>query len=430
MKDAAHRDAAALGPVRIWSADPEENDVAEETFQVSPLPASQLSKMFRLSRHEKVILTSNTGDEMEEEAVGAVSVAAAASTSVTVVVLTDEALYSATRVDAEKLSAESEAPPPTPPSLPSRNSKSNGSTSGAGIGGWLRGLLPGASPRTPPPSGEGSGSDSSSAVTEQRGFQQWRHGSSVVSRLDLTLIEAASVLSSDKAIQAGVPPVLLIQTPRSAVPSAYMATMPTSPAAARGDAAARRSSRRESSALVAAAVGGGGGGGKSIRAALFYAVGGTDACRLWHIGARHAMHQKWQRLLETNCLPPPEVYQAHTRAKELPPHPSRASPLSRLLVVSDKRVYSVHRDGLNASGVAWAADLAGLSQVDEIVVADKKTGAAYPYAILLRWSKPGQPPSTFAVKERDDLQAMSACVRQAHQLITGEALPVKALHYG
>ena len=393
-------EARPLGPIRVWGPD----DVGTASASVEEgepsAPVSALATLLSLAHDERILLTLNAGGD-ENEVLESNADAGAAS-----LVLTDRALYSTPRLE---LAASSTADTGDAPRRRRSSSASGvGATSGGGFGGWLRGLLTSVAARAPLAEG-----------AERQGVQQWRHGANIISRLDLTLVESVGIVEAPGG--GGGPPHLVLYAPRSAIPTAYAAAF-----AMRSAGGGRRSSRRESAAVSAVEADE---KARSLRAALCYLVGRGESCQMWNVAVRHATQRRWQALLEAGCLAEPEVYQAHTRAKELASAPSRVAPQSRLLVLSDRRVHSVHREGMRFGSTAWSADIHSLQTVEQLALQDRKV-AGYPYTLVLHWKSSRSPSATFAVKEREDLLAMSACLQQVHQRLTGESLPVKALHHG
>jgi hypothetical protein len=240
---------------------------------------------------------------------------------------------------------------------------------------------------------------------ERHGFQQWKAHGGLVSRLDLQFVEAVNVLR-------GPPATLRLAVPRSAIPSGHPAL------AAGGDAAPT-------------------GSAKPTRAVLSFALGAEGECRLWQLAVRHAHAERWQATLEGSCIPPPEVYRLHARSKELR---RRGAPQSRLLVLSDARVYSVRRDGVSMRSADWSSGVEAIEAIEENVTSDKRVASAYPYSLTLQWRSgagagkaQGAPPAVigdgqvvFALKERDDLAHLSAGLRESHLRVTGEPLSVRS----
>ena len=169
------------------------------------------------------------------------------------------------------------------------------------------------------------------------------------------------------------------------------------------------------------------------RKVLSYALGRREVCEVWQLAVESAIRARWQLLLEESCLPSPDVYQLHARAKLLP---RRGPSQSRMLCLSDRRIYSICREGPTLRGAGWSTDVAALSSVEELELRDRRA-AVYPFGLLLRW-RAGEvawadfgapvddgPAALFALKGRDDLVAMSACLRQIYRHVVGAPLQVE-----
>ena len=295
------------------------------------------------------------------------------------------------------------------------------SSAGQGLA-WLRGALSGAFVGSKPP-------------RERHGWQQWRHERGlVVTRLDLGLIEAVDSL--DGRIRLFVP--------RSSVP--------------------KEAAENSSTALAA---------GDPLRAALGYQVG-AEACALWRLAVQRATCAHWQAMLEARCMLAPEVYQAHARAKQLPPPASgrkgssgSGAVLSRLLAFSDRSVYTVHRAGVQlGSDAEWSKyELRTLLSLEQLALRDRRV-PAYPFGLVLRF-RPGasgssykgsasvgggdgaplptprsaggaatgttdssashRPVLIFGLKSLADLRRLTACARAAYRHQSGELLAVTVL---
>ena len=220
---------------------------------------------------------------------------------------------------------------------------------------------------------------------ERTGFQEWKHEATLISRVDLSLIESAEAVEEE----------LRISVPRSAIPSKLNA-----------------------------------GASGATRAMLVYRASDASACRLLLLAVQHAARTYWQEQLEVSLLHSPEIYASHARAKEVP---RKGAPLSRLLILSDQRVYSAKRDGLSlhAASDGWAAALADVASLEQLELKEKRL-PGYPYGLVLRWTPstpgaqhassedaPGRPKTVFALKSREDLVRLTACALQLHGCLGG-----------
>lgn len=241
----------------------------------------------------------------------------------------------------------------------------------------------------------------------RQGYQQWRSvvANAVITRVDLTLVEAVSVRKShDGAVCA-----LCCSVPRSAVPHLEQHFPPSTAK----DAAAKHAA--------------------PPRASLLIGFGDETECRVWQCAVREVVHARWQRLLEavgTGCVPAPEVYQIHARAKLLPK--GRGAPLSRLLVLSDRHIISVKREGTALRTADWRAEFARIGHVEQhLAAAPPDRGVmpqSYPVGLSVHWAEGKAPDGSveafFALKSREEAAALAAGLRHAHLQATGKSLRV------
>ena len=242
----------------------------------------------------------------------------------------------------------------------------------------------------------------------RQGYQVWRSAAAnaVITRVGLDIIEALSVRKQ----QGAEPCALCCSVPRSAVPHAEH-HFPSRPA-----------TTKESAKSTGAP-----------RAALLFALG--DECRVWLVVVRQLVRTRWQRLLEASCIAEPEVYQLHARAKLLPLSRGGGAPLSRMLVLSDRRVYSIKRDGMSLRGAGeWRADIDAIGSIEQHLDLTPPRDRlplppSYPYGVSLHWLTDGTSDAAFfAVKSTDEAAAVVAALRYAHLEVTGR--PLKLVVHG
>ena len=253
----------------------------------------------------------------------------------------------------------------------------------------------------------------------RQGHQVWRRavaGTAVITRIGLEIVEAASVRKQ----QDGTACALCCSVPRSAVPHTEQ-HFPT------------EASTKDSTKTTSAP-----------RASLFFAVGDATECRAWQVAVRQVVRARWQQLLEASCIAAPEVYQLHSRAKLLAPRAGGA-PLSRMLVLSDRRVYSVKREGMSLRGAGeWRADVEAISAIEQHTISSTSTSSSssstvpprdrspplppsYPHGVSIHWHAGRAPDgtaqvATFALKSAEEVAAVVAAARYAHVHATGRPL--------
>jgi hypothetical protein len=231
----------------------------------------------------------------------------------------------------------------------------------------------------------------------RQGYQKWRTSvGEEVTRVALELVESVDV----RRDVAGAS-VLCCAVPRSTVAHAEQLPPPPPPPNASSSAD--------------------GADHASLRATIWFAIGGEKEARLWQITARELTRTYWQRLLERDCLPAPEVYQMHARAKQLPTR--KGNPLSRLVVLSDTRVHAVRRDGFTLRAADWSAELAELGAVEQPSSLREKKVPTYPVLLVLCW-RSGGADTLLAFKSYDEASALLASLRELYHAATRQPLTV------
>ena len=131
-----------------------------------------------------------------------------------------------------------------------------------------------------------------------------------------------------------------------------------------------------------------------------YPCASVQECRLWLIALQTTTHALWQGLLESTCVKPPEVYQTHLHVKKVN---RKGVPQTRTIVVTDKRLYNIEREGQVLREPKWSCAVEALSGIEVQELDDKKLPSEK-WSVTLRMkpssscgaARPTAPPSTLA----------------------------------
>ena len=163
-------------------------------------------------------------------------------------------------------------------------------------------------------------------------------------------------------------------------------------------------------------------------------------------------HALWQTLLESTCVKPPEVYQTHLHVKKVN---RKGVPQTRTIVVTDKRLYNIEREGQVLREPKWSCAVEALSGVEVQELDDKKlpsekwsvtlrmkpkqqlrrgstNSAAVHLGRLSGSTRPLVEAETdnekeafnFAVKTEEELEALVASIRQGYFAHTRQQLGI------
>ena len=183
-----------------------------------------------------------------------------------------------------------------------------------------------------------------------------------------------------------------------------------------------------------------------------YPCASAQECRLWLIALQTTTHALWQTLLESTCVKPPEVYQTHLHVKKVN---RKGVPQTRTIVVTDKRLYNIEREGQVLREPKWSCAVEALSGVEVQELDDKKlpsekwsvtlrmkpkqqlrrgstNSAAVHLGRLSGSTRPLVDAETdnekeafnFAVKTEEELEALVASIRQGYFAHTRQQLGI------
>ena len=181
---------------------------------------------------------------------------------------------------------------------------------------------------------------------------------------------------------------------------------------------------------------------------LRYTCPGAAESTLWQVALQASAHAHWQALLETEYIRPPEVYQLHLHAKKVN---RKGVPQPRTLALSDASLYNIEREGAAMRELKWMMPVEALQAIElqELDAAANKKLASEHWSVTLRMkSKAGirrasnnplassksrrellapkaveKEDFTFAVKTREEFQALVAALSRVYFALTQEHLP-------
>ncbi len=123
----------------------------------------------------------------------------------------------------------------------------------------------------------------------------------------------------------------------------------------------------------------------------------------------------------------------HARAKLLP---HKGGALSRFIILSNRQIYSVSREGGAHRQLEWSADAAEVSAIEQVELKDRRA-PSYPYGLTVHWKGPqagkegrdlrADESTTFVLKGREEMVALTTGMRQLYKHRTRSKLSVKLI---
>ena len=147
-------------------------------------------------------------------------------------------------------------------------------------------------------------------------------------------------------------------------------------------------------------------------------------CRLVQAAIDHSRRSLWGAVLEQMHLPAPEVYQNHLLVKELG-RKGIAQP--RVLAVSDARIHSIRRDGVELLDTSWSCEVDQLQGVQLHALEDKRAPQERWGLTLQGRLNASEDTIAFAVKTEKQLHELASCLCQVYFASTHTQLKVGGL---